>query len=163
MCNRAVVQLSNGTQQREMIQHDCSTGLFIRWIRFNAVGVIGMGVQLIVLSVLAKDVGADYLVATAAAVEAAVLHNFVWHERYTWCDRTRLHHEALPAVLQRLIRFHLTNGLLSVTANVLLMRLLAGLLHLPLIFANLLSIAFCSVANFAMSHFFVFRRPYVNT
>jgi len=154
--------MSNGTQQREMIP-DCSTSLFSRWIRFNAVGVIGVGVQLIVLSVLADTVRIDYLVATAAAVEAAVLHNFVWHERFTWRDRTRLHDEALPGVVQRLIRFHLTNGLLSVTANVLLMRLLAGLLHLPLLLANLLSIALCSLANFGMSHFLVFRQPSAET
>jgi putative flippase GtrA len=138
---------------------DCSTSLFIRWIRFNAVGILGVGVQLVVLIVLATGVGINYLVATAAAVEAAVLHNFVWHERYTWRDRTRPHDEALPGVLQRLIRFHLTNGLLSVTANVLLMRLLAGLVHLPLLLANLLSIAVCSLGNFGMSHCLVFRQP----
>jgi putative flippase GtrA len=29
-----------------------------------------------------------YLVATVIAVEMAVLHNFVWHEQFTWADRT---------------------------------------------------------------------------
>ena len=29
----------------------------------------------------------DYLFATAIAVEAAVVHNFVWHEQFTWADR----------------------------------------------------------------------------
>ena len=27
--------------------------------------------------------------ATALAVEAALLHNFVWHQQVTWRDRTR--------------------------------------------------------------------------
>ena len=26
----------------------------------------------------------NYMAATALAVEPAVLHNFVWHEMYTW-------------------------------------------------------------------------------
>jgi len=130
------------------------SGLFIRWIKFNAVGAIGVGVQLLMLTLLAKA-GVYYLVSTVLAVEAAVLHNFLWHEHYTWRDRT--HAEKSAGMLQRLLRFHLTNGLLSLTGNVLLMRLLAGALHFPLLAANIISIITCSLANFLMSHNLVFR------
>ena len=134
-----------------------ASGLFIRWIKFNAVGMLGVGVQLAMLTLLTK-VGVYYLIATTLAVEAAVLHNFLWHERYTWRDRTQSAQGA--GGLHRLLRFHLTNGLLSLTGNVLLMRLLAGVLHLPLMAANMLCIVTCSLANFAMSHSLVFRaRP----
>ena len=68
------------------------SGLFIRWIKFNAVGAIGVGVQLLMLTLLAKA-GVYYLISTGLAVEAAVLHNFLWHEHYTWRDRT---HAELP-------------------------------------------------------------------
>src|SRR6516162_4069914 len=101
-------------------------GLFIRWLKFNAVGLLGVGVQLTALTMLTKVAGVHYLIATPLAVETAVLHNFIWHERYTWRDRTRA-----SGAFQRLLRFHLTNGMLSLIANVLLMRLLAGVLHLP--------------------------------
>jgi putative flippase GtrA len=130
-------------------------GLFIRWLKFNAVGLLGVGVQLTALTLLAKVAGVHYLIATPLAVETAVLHNFIWHECYTWRDRTR----TKPGRLQRLARFHVTNGLLSLIANVLLMRLLAGLLHVPIVAANLLCIATCSFANFLMSHLLVFRMP----
>lgn len=131
--------------------------LLIRWLKFNAVGLLGVGVQLTALILLTKVAGVHYLIATPLAVEAAVLHNFLWHERYTWRDRTRVK----AGAPQRLLRFHLTNGLLSLVANVLLMRLLAGLLHLPLLAANVICIASCSLANFAMSHMIVFRVPHL--
>lgn len=158
MCSRPVVQLSKGTPRQGMMQVHRSTSLFIRWIRFNTVGALGVGVQLAVLSSLTKGAEINYLVATAAAVEAAVLHNFLWHERYTWRDRTRLTNGVVPGVRRRIVRFHLTNGLLSMVANLLLMRLFAGWLHLSLLLANVLSIIACSLANFAMSHFMVFRQ-----
>lgn len=137
-----------------MTQSNYSSSLVVRWLRFNAVGALGVGVQLLVLTLLARGAGVHYLVATAVAVETAVLHNFLWHERYTWRDRTL----APTGVLQRLLRFHLTNGLLSLAGNVLLMRLLAEVLHLPLLVANILCIVTCSLANFLMSHALVFRR-----
>lgn len=39
-----------------------------------------MGVQLAVLAWLVRSLQMHYLPATAIAVEAAVLHNFFWHE-----------------------------------------------------------------------------------
>ncbi len=131
------------------------SSLFIRWIKFNTVGMLGVGVQLLMLTVLTKAASVHYLAATSLAVETAVLHNFLWHERYTWRDRTRA--MGGSGVLYRLLRFHLTNGLLSLTANIVLMRLLAGALHLPLLAANVLCIVTCSLANFLMSHTIVFR------
>ena len=48
-----------------------------------------------------------YLVATAIAVEAAVLHNFCWHQRWTWRDRRAA---SRTTAVRRLGRFHLLNG-----------------------------------------------------
>ena len=59
----------------------------LRWIKFNAVGGIGIGVQLGALAALRSWLKLDYLLATGLAVEIAVVHNFLWHERYTWADR----------------------------------------------------------------------------
>ena len=87
------------------------------------------------------------------AVEAAVLHNFFWHQRFTWADRASL---GLRDTLGRLLRFNLTNGGLSIRGNLILMRLLVGRLHLNYVVANLLTIAACSLVNFLVSHRFVF-------
>ncbi len=129
------------------------TGL--RWLKFNAVGVIGIVVQTGALALLAGVARMNYLAATALAVEAAVLHNFIWHERYTWRDRTAA---AGGGVWRRLLAFHLTNGLVSIGGNLLLMRLFVGTLRMHYLAGNLLAIAVCSLANFAASHWLVFGR-----
>ena len=125
----------------------------MRWLRFNFVGLLGVGVQLAVLTLLVSGAGLNYLTATALAVESAVLHNFLWHERYTWRERTR----GAPGVGGRLVRFHLANGLVSLGGNLLFMRLLTGSAGLHFLPANVLSIAMCGILNFLVGDFLVFR------
>jgi putative flippase GtrA len=88
-----------------------------RWLKFSAVGAIGIGVQLAALAFFHKVFGIQCLAATAMAVETAVLHNFLWHQRWTWGDRGQV-----GEALARLLRFNLSAGLVSIATNVLLMR-----------------------------------------
>ena len=125
-----------------------------RWIKFNLVGGIGIVVQLVALWLITHAWRCDYLIATALAVETAVLHNFLWHQRFTWDDRSQ---GRWRDAVVRLLQFNLSNGLVSIAGNLLLMRALVGGLHLRLLLANLLSIATCSAANFALSEMYVFR------
>ena len=127
--------------------------LFGRWLKFNAVGAIGIAVQLAALAILKSGFHVPYLAATALAVETAVLHNFVWHERWTWKDRRGGAH-----VVLRLVRFHLGNGLVSIVVNLVFMRLLVGRFHMQYLVANLVAIAAGSVANYLVSDWFVFRK-----
>lgn len=126
--------------------------IFVRWIRFNAVGAMGMAVQLGALALLSRGDAGHYLLASAAAVELAVLHNFAWHLRVTWPDRRG----GTSAVLAQLVRFHLANGLVSIVGNLALMRLLVGEAHLPLLVANMIAIVCCSMVNFGLSHTWAF-------
>ena len=84
----------------------------IRWGKFNLVGAMGVVVQLAVLEGLSRVAPGHTLWATAAAVECALLHNFVWHLHYTWRDRREQ-----SSVLAQLLRFHLSNGLVSLLGN----------------------------------------------
>jgi len=127
--------------------------LALRWLKFNAVGLLGVGVQLAALAALASGLRMDYLPATAVAVEAAILHNFWWHERYTWADRTQA---AAGRWVRRLAYFHATNGVISLGGNLLLMPIFVHALRLPVLLANLASIAICSLVNFAASEELVF-------
>jgi putative flippase GtrA len=117
----------------------------VRWLKFNAVGAIGIGVQLAVLTTLKSGLGLNYLLAAAVAVEAAVLHNFIWHERFTWADRQA------PTSLERLVKFNLTTGGLSILGNVVAMKLLVDVAGFEYLLANLLSIAACSILNFLVA------------
>ncbi|MBZ5624033.1 MAG: GtrA family protein [Acidobacteriia bacterium] len=131
--------------------------LAVRWLKFNFVGGLGIAVQMGCFALLFSGLGVRYMVATPLAVEAAVLHNFVWHERFTWKDRTGEAGRARD-VAMRLLRFHAGNGAVSILGNVALMRVLVGVLHLNAYVASGASIAICSLLNFAASEWFVFRR-----
>lgn len=124
-----------------------------RLLKFQAVGAIGIAVQFAVLAVLVSGLKWNYLAATATAVYAAIVHNFLWHERFTWADRTR----GRSGAWGRFVRFNLTNGLVSISGNVALMALLAGRLRLHYVVANGIAIAACALANFLAGEFVVFR------
>ena len=124
--------------------------LFHRAIKFNTVGAMGVAVQMTMLAALRGGLHLHYLAATALAVEAAVLHNFVWHEAWTWRDRNG------PGVAGRLLRFHLGNGLVSLAVNLGLMRVFVGQMHVEYLLANLLAISAGAVANFAIGNWWVF-------
>ncbi|MBS1815051.1 MAG: GtrA family protein [Acidobacteria bacterium] len=122
-----------------------------RWWKFNVVGAGGMVVQLASLAAMNWWHGGHYLIASGVAVEAAVLHNFVWHLRYTWRDR-----RDGSGRLGQLVRFHLSNGMTSMVGNLGLMRLLVGEAHLPVVPANAIAVVCCSVVNFWLGHRWVF-------
>ena len=130
-------------------------GLLQRWVKFNGIGALGIVVQLAVLGWLVRHTGMHYLWATAIAVEAAVLHNFLWHERWTWHDRRS---ESLATMLARLSRFHLLNGAISLGGNLAVMRVLTGSMQVDPVGANIVAIMLCSFANFGASELLVFRR-----
>jgi putative flippase GtrA len=124
------------------------------WLRFNAVGIVGVGVQLAILAVLRSGWGVSVRVATVVAVECTVLHNFVWHERWTWAHR-KLDLRGVPG---RLLRFNVSNGLISMIGNVVLMEILAVRLNLNYLIANIVAIAACSLLNYFVSDKLVFKR-----
>ncbi len=124
--------------------------LLYRWFRFSAVGAAGIVVQAATLALLFRVAGLHYLAATAIAVEASVLHNFVWHRRWTWADRRGGKTSAM------LLRFNLTTGALSIIGNLVLMVILVTGAGLAPFVANMVTIAICSLINFALSDRFVF-------
>ena len=123
-----------------------------RWLKFNAAGAVGVAVQLLVLMILKIVLKLHYLTAAAIAVEAAILQNFFWHQRFTWADRPRSRR------LRRFLKFNLSSGAISILGNIAVMRLLVGRFHINYLLSNAISIAGCSVANFLASDLFVFRR-----
>jgi putative flippase GtrA len=125
-----------------------------RWLKFNFVGGIGIAVQLLALAIFRSLLHLDYLLATALAVETAVLHNFLWHERFTWADRPAMR---FTQSLARVARFNASNGLVSIAGNLFLMRWLVGSLNMHYFTANLVAISACSLANFLLSDCFVFQ------
>jgi putative flippase GtrA len=151
----------------------------ICWLRFNLVGAIGVAVQFAALFALKSMLGLPYLAATAIAVEFTVVHNFIWHERFTWADRRkqdsrtrswlgissyvsspRLSWQSLSwhrLSWQRLARFNLSNGAISLVGNLALMKVMVGQGRMNYLLANAIAIALCSLANFLVSKKWVFE------
>jgi putative flippase GtrA len=131
----------------------------LRWLKFNLVGGLGIALQLAVLLCLKSGLHLNYLLATALAVEVAVVHNFIWHERYTWADRV---HRSWRLSLPRLLRFNLAAGAISILGNLALMKLMVGPGHLNYLIANSAAIAVCSLLNFLVSEEWVFESEATN-
>jgi len=123
----------------------------IRWGKFNLVGAMGMVVQLAALALFNRVSAGHYLYATAAAIELALIHNFVWHLHYTWRDR-----RDRAALLTQFIRFHFSNGLVSMLGNLVLMRILVHEARVPLLVSNSIAILCCSLVNFCLGNHWAF-------
>jgi putative flippase GtrA len=98
----------------------------------------------------------DYRIATGLAVEAAVVHNFLRHQRFTWADRSPSRKACQPRAIERLFPFQLSDGSISLIGNLWLMRTLVGVAGVPVRLASLASIAICSRGNFLASDQWVF-------
>jgi putative flippase GtrA len=125
-----------------------------RWARFNAVGALGLCVQLLAVYVFIRSFKIDPLIATALAVETAVLHNFMWHHLLTWRDR-RCGKWSDP--LLRFLAFNVTNGGVSIAGNLFFVWLIFERRWNSVLGANLLAVAACSLVNFILSDRIVFR------
>jgi len=137
---------------------DSPRSTLVRWCKFNLVGGIGIGVQFAALFVLKGVLHFNYLLATALAVEAAVVHNFVWHERFTWVDRIKPDRtqSSWRRSLARFLRFHVGNGAVSILGNLALMKVMVGQGHMNYLVANAIAITLCSLANFLVGDEWVF-------
>lgn len=110
-----------------------------------------MLLQLSILALLNRYARGHYLLASAVALELTILHNFAWHVNFTWRDRGNG-----DALLTQLVQFHLANGLVSLMGNLALMRLLVGVMHLPVVLSNAMAILCCSLVNFVFGNKVVF-------
>jgi putative flippase GtrA len=136
--------------------------------RFVWVGAGGFAVQGLALYALAAA-GLPYPAATALAVEAAIVHNFLWHERWTWGDRAGEKEPGSKACsgdrMARFVRFNGSTAVISIAGNVALMGLFVGSLGLPLLPSNLVAVLTLSVLNYVSADRLVFatkltRRPH---
>jgi len=126
----------------------------IRFLKFQGVGALGILVQLGMLALLKNSAGLATAWATALAVETAILHNFIWHERWTWKSETGAR---TPRQIASLLgKFHLGAGGVSLVTNVVLTGTLSDLLHIHYLVANLLSITAAGLLNYFINDRLVF-------
>jgi putative flippase GtrA len=125
----------------------------LRFGKFNLVGLLGAVLQLLLFYLLIRAGHLSATIATVIAVEVAILHNYAWHERFTWRDREPLN---LRQRMIRLCRFHAGNGLVSLTGNAALTYLFVEWLGVPSVISALAAIALCAPANFFLADRWVY-------
>lgn len=107
--------------------------------------------QLAAIALLTRAAGWHYGVATAVAIELALVHNFVWHARWTWRDRPVRGARARAA---RFARYQLAKSL-SLAGNLGLTAWLVT--HgLPVELANAIAVGAFSLVNFLVSDHLLF-------
>jgi|HubBroStandDraft_6_1064221.scaffolds.fasta_scaffold969232_2 putative flippase GtrA len=125
--------------------------IFHRWVKFSVVGGAGLGIQLAVLWACTRWTGISPAIATVIAVEAALLHNFVWHEAWTWKG------VATSGRWTRLWRFHAATGSISIVSNVVFTMAFKNWLAIPLLAANVMAVGVTAILNFAVAEVWVFQ------
>jgi putative flippase GtrA len=120
---------------------------------FVVVGLGGFVVQIAVLAWLTRAWAWPYGMATALAVESAVLHNFAWHERWTWRDR-----RSGSTLVSRLLRFHAGTAITSIVGNVLMTVAAVEFLGVHPLIANAIAVVTVAAANFTLADRWVFAR-----
>ncbi len=140
---------------------DCSirneTPLTVRFMKHNLVGIVGNFWKFILMLFFREILQIGYLAATALAVEAALLHNFFWHQHWTWskrAERLTFHRMGI-----RLFRYHLSVGLMAMIANLGLMRYLVGEWGMHYLSALFLTTAITGTVSFLLAAFWIFLPP----
>jgi putative flippase GtrA len=122
----------------------------MRFARFAIAGTGGFVVQVGTLAALTSLAGVHYLIATAIAVEAAILSNFAWHQLWTWRDRP-------GSIVDRLVRFNVLAGVTSIFGSIFLTATFVEVMGWHPIAANVISVMMLSVVNFVGADRLVFR------
>ena len=130
------------------------SGIIARFVRFTVAGSAGFVIQLAVVAALTGLTTIHYLAATAIAVEAAILTNYWWHERWTWRDRPAGH---AGERWLRLARFNALTAVTSIAGSVIVTAMLVEAAGRSPILANVASVFVLSLVNFIAADRLVFR------
>lgn len=111
----------------------------------------GFLLQVVLVVLFVERLGWPLAAGTAAAVEAAILHNWAWHEAWTWRGRG-----GRGGRLRRLAAFHAANGAISLAGSVICGELLARVTGLPLEARAALAVALTGGINFLAADRLIF-------
>jgi putative flippase GtrA len=116
-----------------------------RPLRYLAVATLGAAVQAAVV-IAATVFGCSPVAATVVGIEAAILHNFAWHDRWTWGDRKRRE----PRLL-RLVRYNAAMAGTSLVLGAGITWMVVEGFGLGVLPANAVAVGVVALANYMMS------------
>lgn len=119
-----------------------------RFLRFGAVGLSGVFVDMAVLYLLhdPSTLGWGLTRSKVIAAEAAIINNFIWNDAWTFSDMSS-QQQGWRKRLKRLLKFNIV-CLVGLVLNVLLLNFLYNTLGVHYQIANLIAIAIVTFWNF---------------
>lgn len=127
-----------------------------RPLAFLAVAAAGFLLQTVAVTFLIHVSSISPEAATAIAVEFAVLHNFFWHERWTWGDRA-----TRQSRLRRFAAYQLATGSTSLVGNLVVVSAAVRLFAIDVTSANVIAVLVMSIANYSIADRWIFPRTAV--
>lgn len=119
-----------------------------RMVRFGIVGILGVGVNMILLYILAGVFGLNHLLGAILATEAAILSNFVLNDRWTF--RANMPGRKWSA---RILRYN-TVALAGLAISVSILAVLTYMFNINYLLANLFAIGAGTIWNYTGSSLF---------
>ena len=126
------------------------TPLVAKLVKFAAVGLSGVGVNVLFLYLLHERASLPLLIASPLAVEASIASNFYLNNHWTFGKPT--------LALVDFAKFNLISlgGLIITTGALYLLVTLASMYYL---FANLVGIGLATAWNFSLNVLWTWRQP----
>ena len=133
---------------RHLLRLRLSLGPIGRLIRFGAVGLTGVFVDMALLYLLSdpSTLGWPLTRSKIIASELAIINNFLWNDLWTFRDISS-HQPGLRQRLERLLKFNVV-CLAGLVLNVLLLNFLFNVFGINRYVANLIAIAAVTIWNF---------------
>lgn len=123
----------------------------IRMVKFGIVGGTGIGVNLAILYLLTDIAGLHYVASAFIAIEASIIFNFYFNERWTFRDRSG------KGFWPRLLKYNAVAGV-GVAINMGLMALLVEVAAVYYLLAEFIAILCVFVWNYSLSNKLIWRK-----
>jgi len=147
----------NARQQVDYLKHIYSLmkrkGELTRFLKFCAVGLSGVLVNMGLLWLLTEIAGLFYLLSAAISIETSIISNFVLNDYFTFRDRRS---PQVKSFLSRLLKFNLVS-LAGLGLNMGVLWLLTEVFGIYYLLSNLCGIAVATLWNYLVNTWWTWK------
>ncbi len=123
-----------------------------RLLKFGAVGVTGIGVNMGCLYLLTEFARIPYFIGSLIAIELSILSNFWLNLLWTWRDRSET-----GTFWTKIWRYHVGAGFTAVLGNYLILIGLTEWFGINYLMSNLIGIGVGTLSNFVINDVWTFK------
>jgi dolichol-phosphate mannosyltransferase len=144
-------------QQIDYLKHIYSLmkrkGEVLRFVKFCAVGLSGVGVNMGLLWILTEIAGLQYLLSAAIGIETSIITNFLLNDFFTFPDRRYL---TVKSTLNRLLKFNLVS-IAGLAINLGALWLFTEVFGVYYLVSNIFGIALATLWNYGVNTYWTWR------